>query len=218
MLGDVRDEVQPRQVAGRRVLREMSECVEEPDEDRQLGHQRQTRGGRVDVVLLVELHQLFVELRPVALVLPLDLLHLRRVRLHVLHRVDLLHRQGNEQHPDDDREPDDRPRPGQAQRVERVQDVPEQVLERRENARDDHLKTFWSRAWSTPPPLQGLHRSRRQPASTVPLKKPNSLYASIAYWEQDGWYLHCPTPRNGARVNRYAQTAATPTYLMRRPS
>jgi hypothetical protein len=30
--------------------------------------------------------------------------------------------------------------------VERVEDVPKQVLERREDARDDHLKTFWSRA------------------------------------------------------------------------
>ena len=28
----------------------------------------------------------------------------------------------------------------------RVEDVPKQVLERCEDARDDHLKTFWSRA------------------------------------------------------------------------
>ena len=96
------------------MLREVPQRVVEGDEDRQLDEHRQARGSRVDLVLPVELHQLFVLLLLVLLVLLLDLLHLRRIALQVLHRVDLLHRQRHEQHPDDHGQRDDRPRPREA--------------------------------------------------------------------------------------------------------
>ena len=101
-LGDV-DEAEPLE-ARARVLREdlvleVAQDEEERDEDRDLEDDRQARGGRVDLVLAVELHQLFVLLLPVVLLLLLDLLHLRRVRLEVLHRVDLPHRDRHEQEP-----------------------------------------------------------------------------------------------------------------------
>src|SRR5512133_2167526 len=195
------------------MLREVPQRVVETDEDRELRQQRQARRRRVDVLLLVELHQLFVELLAVALVLALDLLHLRRIRLHVLHRMDLLDRQRHEQHPYEHGQSADRPRPRQAERVEAVEDVPKEVFERLQQVDEGHVNTFWSRAWSTPPRLHGLQRSSRQPASTVPLKSPNSLYASIAYCEQEGWYLQVPPPRSGLSVTRYAHTSATPTYL-----
>jgi hypothetical protein len=96
----------------------------------------------VDVVVLVELHQLLVHLLPVALVLPLDLLHLRRMRLQVLHRVDLADDERDEADPDEDRQRHDRPAPRQADAVvEEVEEVPEDVLERAERAgeqRGDH--------------------------------------------------------------------------------
>ena len=114
-------------------LREVPQRVVERDEDRELREHRQARRRRVDVVLPVELHQLFVLLRLVALVLLLDLLHLRREALQVLHRVDLLHRQRHEQHPDDHRQRDDRPRPRQVHaEVQPVEDVAGDVLERRD--------------------------------------------------------------------------------------
>ena len=116
----------------REVARELEvlQRVVEGDEDRELQQHRQARGGRVDLVLPVELHQLFVLLLPVVLVLLLDLLHLRRVLLQRLHRVDLPDRQRHEQHPDDDRRGDDRPGPAQAEvRVEPVENVTHHVLE-----------------------------------------------------------------------------------------
>ena len=106
------------------------------DEDRELREERQARRGRVDVVLLVELHQLFVQLRAVALVLLLDRLHLRRVRLERLHRMDLPDRERHEDDPREDGQRDDRPRPRQADRaVEEVEDRLHHVLERRAGSR-----------------------------------------------------------------------------------
>ena len=137
---DARDDVEPREVsevAARIVglVREVPQDVEERDEDRELRQQRQARRSRVDVVLLVELHQLLVHLVAVALVLPLDLLHLRRVRLQVLHRVDLPDDERDEADADEDRQRDDRPRPAETGAVvEEVEDRPEEVLERRERA------------------------------------------------------------------------------------
>jgi hypothetical protein len=60
-----------------------------------------------------------------------------------------------------------------------------QVLERLEDARDDH-------AGSTPPWLHGLQRSRRQAAFAEPFTSPCAWSASSAYCEQLGWYLHVP--------------------------
>ncbi len=139
LVGDARDDVQPREVAARRVLGEVAEDVVEGDEDRELQQQRQAGRGRVDVVLPVELHQLFLLALAVGLVALLDLLHLRLVPLEGLHRVDLLHRERHEEHAHDHRHGHDRPGPGQADRpVEPEEDVVERVLERGDRAQDDH--------------------------------------------------------------------------------
>ena len=47
----------------------------------------------------------------------------------------------------------------------------------------------WSSTKSTPPWLHGLHRSRRQAASTRPRSMPYRRTAVTAYSEQVGWYL-----------------------------
>ena len=187
MVGDVRDDVQPRERPRRRVLRELAQHEIEREEDRDLQHQRQAGRGRVDLVLPVELHQLFLLALLVGLVLLLDRLHLRHVRLHPLHRLDLPHRQRDKDDSDDDRQRHDGPGPRQADRpVQPVEHVPKQVLDRRERAEEDHAKSSWSWAWSTPPWLQGLQRSSRQPARTDPFRNPYSRKASSAYCEQDG--------------------------------
>jgi hypothetical protein len=111
----------------------------EGDEHRGLGQERQTPAERVDLVLLVELHQLFVELLAVALVLALDLLHLRRMRLERLHGVDLAHGQRHEEDADENRQRNDRPGPRQPHgAVEEVENRLHDVLERGEDPRDHH--------------------------------------------------------------------------------
>src|SRR5262245_26176665 len=215
--------------SARDLLLEVAEREEQGDEDRELEQDRQAGGGRVDLVLPVELHQLLV--LPLLVVLPalLDLLHLRRVHLEVLHGVDLPHHHGHEEDPHHDDERDDRPGPRQADRVvEPLEDSGEDVLEGRENACDDHvssprrrLKTVWSRTWSTPPCDHGLQRSSRQQARTEPRNRPSSRNASTAYCEQLGWYLHVPAGVSRPSVRRHTWTAATPTNprpLMRVPS
>ena len=132
---------------------------------------RQARGGRVDLVLPVELHQLLVLPLPVVLPALLDLLHLRRVRLEVLHRVDLAHRDRHEQDPHARRRArrSTRPRGRPDRVVEPLEDGREDVLERRQDPADDHRsaprrrKSVWSRTWSTPPCDHGLQRRSRQP-------------------------------------------------------
>src|SRR5205807_9821474 len=97
------------------------------------------------------------------------------VGLEALHRVELPQGQRNEDEPGEDRERHDRPAPGEAGRpvrAEPVEDGAKRVLERREDPGDDHAKSLWSWAWSTPPRLQGLQRSSRQPASTLPRRRP----------------------------------------------
>ena len=44
----------------------------------------------------------------------------------------------------------------------------------------------WFSTGSNPPWLKGLHRSSRQPASTVPRSMPNRPIAWAAYSEHDG--------------------------------
>ena len=95
----------------------------------------------------------------------------------------------------------------------------EQVLERRERARDDHdRRTARSRVVhsaaaprvAAQQPPAGLRRA---------LTRPCLRSASIAYCEHDGWYLHWPAPRNSAeRVAADRTRAPTPRYLTPRPS
>ena len=123
------------------MLRELAQDEIERNEDRELRQHRQARRGRVDLVLLVELHQLFLLPLLVGLVLPLELLHLRRVALQVLHRVDLLDHQRHEQEPDHQRQRDDRPGPREPDRaVQPVEDAAEKIFERGERRADDHRK------------------------------------------------------------------------------
>ena len=152
----------------RALAREVPQRVVEPQEHRQLREHRQARGGGVDVVLAVELHQLLVLLLLVRLVLLLDLLHLRREPLQVLHRVDLPHGERHEQDPHEHRQRDDRPRPGQADvEVQPVEDVPRQMLERRQRIRHEDEREMAHRTGSNPPRLHGLQRSSRQPAMSA---------------------------------------------------
>ena len=77
----------------------------------------------------------------------------------------------------------------------------EDVLDRREDAeKADHRNSRWSSALSTPPWLQGLQRSSRQPARIVPRTSPYRRRASMAYCEQDGWYLHVAGNERAQRV------------------
>ena len=59
--------------------------------------------------------------------------------------MDLPHGQWHEQDPDDDRRRDDRPRPGQTDLVELGEHPREQVLERLEDAGDDHASALPAR-------------------------------------------------------------------------
>ena len=79
---------------------------------------------------------------------------------------------------------DDRPGPGQPDGVVQVRQRPgEQVLERGEDAGEDHAK-------STPPWLHGLQRRIRHAAFAEPFTSPCAFSASRAYLEQVGCYLH----------------------------
>src|SRR5207248_2545143 len=133
------------------------------DEDRQLRDEGQTGPERVDLVLLVELHQLLLLALLVLLVLSLDRLQLGLQPLEALHRVELLERERHEQRPDDDREQHDRPAPRDANRVvEELQYRLEDVDQRLEDVGgDEHgqalgaglrgLNSRWSSTRSTPP-------------------------------------------------------------------
>ena len=74
---------------------------EHDEEDRHLRHHRQTRGHGIDLVILVELHHLFVELRLVVAMLVLQLAHLGREPLHLEHALGALQRErGGDRHDD----------------------------------------------------------------------------------------------------------------------
>src|SRR6266511_4695400 len=185
------------------ILR-MAQDEVERDEDGKLEEDRQARGRGIDVVLPVELHQLLVALLFVVLEALLDRLHLRHVRLHRLHRVDLLDGEGHHQQPHHHGQRDDRPGPREPDRaVQPLEDVAENVLERGDDRKQDHLKSLCCSTWSTPPRLHGLQRSSRQPARITPRTSPYLRSASIAYCEQDGWYLQPPGKRTPS-VYRYA--------------
>lgn len=73
--------------------------AEHNDEHRHLGQQWQTRSQRVHLVLLVELHHLFVQLLAITFVLILQLLHLWLKTLHFQHSLGALHcERSDEQH------------------------------------------------------------------------------------------------------------------------
>ena len=70
------------------------EDLEHDDEDRELQQQRETRGQRIDLVLLVELHHLFVQLLAIATVLLLQPSQLRLQPLHLEHALGGLQLEG----------------------------------------------------------------------------------------------------------------------------
>ena len=148
---------------------------EEGHEHRQLQHEREARGERVHLVLLVELHRLLLQALLVVLVLGLDLLDLRLESAQRVHRADLLDRQRQDQEPHDHRERHDRPSPAEAGVVVQPLDHPVgRVDQRLEDVRERkvHRNRRCSLTGSYPPWLNGLQRSSRQPASTVPRNGP----------------------------------------------
>ena len=107
------------------LVLEMGRLLElvERHEERQLQEQREARGQRVDLVLLVEAHDLLLLALLVLLVALLDPLHLRRQPLERLHRADLLEGQRQDREPYHDRQADDRHPPSEPQLVvEELQD------------------------------------------------------------------------------------------------
>ncbi len=121
-----------RRAVGRdvdRVLRPAQHRVHR-DEDRELQQHGPAPGERVDPVLLVELHDLFLLTLLVALELLLDLLDLRLHDLHVLHRADLLDPEREQDQPDHDGEQDD----GHAVVRDELVDLGDHPAERRPGA------------------------------------------------------------------------------------
>ena len=174
----------------------------ERQEDRELEHQRQAPAQRVDLVLLVELHHLFVELLAVpTLVLGLEGLDLRLQLLHLLHRARLLDRQRQHHQPD-----------GCGQQDDGDEEVEELVEELDHGTATAGLSGFVRSATVTcpvpgprsgspspagasgarpgtrsmPPGFQGWHRPRRRTASQPPRTRPCVARASCAYAEQEG--------------------------------
>src|SRR3954454_9606997 len=88
--------------------------IEERHEERELEDEREAGAQRIEVVLLVELHELLLHPLLVFLVALLDLLHLWLEQLERLHRADLLEGQRQDQKADHARESDYRPAPAQA--------------------------------------------------------------------------------------------------------
>ena len=119
---------------GRDVVLDRPQDPEQREQHRHLDDERQAAGERVDVVLLVELHQLFVLLLLVVLVLRLELLDLRLDALHRDHRSRLLRGQRQQHRHDGAGQQDDRdaqvgddgvedgeePSDGRLERLERV--------------------------------------------------------------------------------------------------
>ena len=102
----------------RDVLLRVTQDVEEGEEDRQLHQEGQATRERVDLVLLVELHHLFVELLAVVLVLRLKRLISGCTRCIAIIERRLLGRERVEQQHDREREQDDRDAQVRDQRVE----------------------------------------------------------------------------------------------------
>src|SRR5918995_6171868 len=149
--------------------------VVEDREDRRLYEQRQASAHRVDLVLLVEAHQLFVELLPVVLVLHLQPADLGLQPLHLDHRARALEGQ---------RRRDDHHDAGQQCDGDRV--VGNELVEEVEQARDEleeavqHQWCFPSGTGSHPCPPQGWQRAIRRITSAEPRSAPWRSNASNA--------------------------------------
>ncbi len=113
----------------RDVLVRLAHHPEQREEHRHLDQEGKTTRQRVDLVLLVELHHLFVELGAVVLVLRLELLDLRLRPLHRHHRLGLLGREREHHQHHEDREQDDRDPEVRDDAVEERQDRPEEVVD-----------------------------------------------------------------------------------------
>src|SRR3984893_6275369 len=112
------------------VLERRAEGPVEREEDGKLYNERKTTRERVDLVLLVELHHLFVELLAIVLELRLQPLHLRLHPLHRQHRLRLLGGQREEDQHHQDGEKDDRDPEVGDRRVEEGQKPPACLVER----------------------------------------------------------------------------------------
>src|SRR6185437_4952062 len=153
-----------------------------------------TAAQRVDAVLLVELHRLFVEPLLIVLVLLAELRELRHVRLHLLHGVPLLDEQRHHDEPHQHHEQDDRQAPGHAaRRTEQVResrmDLHHHPCDRLEQRIEEaHRTTPWGRGGtgSYPPGLKGWQRDSRRAASQSPRTAPCAQSASRAYSLQEG--------------------------------
>src|SRR5829696_1867330 len=106
--------------------------VEHRDKYGHLDQERKAAAKRVNPALLVELHDLFLLLLLVVLVLGPNLLHLGPQILHGAHALNLPDRQGKEQGAHDDREDDYAQPPRRAHRVEELQTIAHHARERGE--------------------------------------------------------------------------------------
>ncbi len=97
--------------------------VEERDEERDLEQQREARAQRVDLLALVEGHDLLVHALLVVLVALLDLLDRRLQRLEALHRLHALEGERQDREPDREGHQDDRDAPAAVEVVVLVDQV-----------------------------------------------------------------------------------------------
>src|SRR5437763_10416078 len=196
-LRQVRDEQEAGPVDLVLEVRRLLELVQR-DEERQLQQQREAGRQRVDLVLLVEGHDLLLLALLVVLVALLDPLHLRRQSLQRLHRAHLLEGERQNRQPDHHCQADDRHAPAESEVVveeleDRLVEVDQRLEELPDCERDEAHRAAltrnsrWFSTGSRPPPERGLQRRRRQAARTNPRRTPYSRTASIAYSEQLGW-------------------------------
>src|SRR2546423_1957428 len=158
-------------------------------ENRKEHEHRQTAAHRIDAALLVELHLLLLELRAVASVLLLDVVHRGRELLHGARRTDLSAEDREEREADGDRDDHD----GEPEVVNEVIREHEEVDQRVDEERvpylgDDrrHQPARRSGTGSYPPRLHGWHENSRLVASQPPRTTPDRSTASMAYSEQVG--------------------------------
>src|SRR5215207_11292918 len=108
--------------------------VEHRDKYGHLHQERKTAAKRVNPALLVKLHDLFLLLLFVLLVLGPNPLHLGPQILHGAHALDLFDRQGKEQGAHDHRQDDYAQPPRRTQRVEELQSIAHHARERGEHS------------------------------------------------------------------------------------
>src|SRR5919202_1755506 len=118
--------------------------VVERDKDREMHDDGEAPPQRIDLPLLVELHDLFLLLAGVVLVPGAYLVHVRLELLHPAHALDLPEGQREEEGSHDDREHHDAQPPGSPPTVEGRERGPHEVEERVEEVseRFDHARSF----------------------------------------------------------------------------